>query len=281
MIPSSSWRAWVRSRSASQPSSNCPRNRVDPFRPDMVRRVRGARREVDEERLAGCRRLLEAHPFDRAIGQVLREVIVVAPDVRLDRRGLVVERRLPLRCLAAQEPVEALETQPGGPAVERACGARLPHGRDVRLAEHRRAVAVEAQDLGDGGRAARDDPVVAREAVGDLGDPAHVGAVVVAAGQERGPGRRAQGGRVELVVGDALRGHPVQGRRRDRTTERARRPEPDVVVHHDDDVRGTVRRQVDLRPRRCGVGRQLGDRAPERAVGRRQGDGHGGSMGGR
>ena len=42
----------------------------DPLLRHMVRRVRGARREVGEERLIRRDRLLEVGPFDRLVGQV-------------------------------------------------------------------------------------------------------------------------------------------------------------------------------------------------------------------
>src|SRR5262245_19838866 len=48
---------------------------VDPFFRHVVRRVCGARREVDEEWLVRADRLLLPDVVDRLIGEILREVI--------------------------------------------------------------------------------------------------------------------------------------------------------------------------------------------------------------
>ena len=50
---------------------------VDPLLRYVVRRVRGAGREVHEERLVGHQRLLLAHPPDRLVGHVLGEVVAL------------------------------------------------------------------------------------------------------------------------------------------------------------------------------------------------------------
>ncbi len=47
----------------------------DPFLGHVMRRVRGAGREIDEERLVRRERLLELHPGDRLIGHVGHEVV--------------------------------------------------------------------------------------------------------------------------------------------------------------------------------------------------------------
>ena len=85
----------------------------------------------------------------------------------------------------------------GRPGVERAHRARLPGGHLVALAELRRGVAVEAQDLGERRAGLRADRAVAGRRRGELGDGAHPDRVVVAAGQQRLAGRRAHRGGVE------------------------------------------------------------------------------------
>ena len=86
ITPSSFWRANVRSRSASQPSSNCALVLVRPLRPHVMRSVRGAGREVDEERLVRHQRLLLLDPVDRLVGHVLGEVVALL------RRLLLLDR---------------------------------------------------------------------------------------------------------------------------------------------------------------------------------------------
>ena len=46
-------------------------------------------------------------------------MVIVATQVRLHRGGLVVQCGFVLRRVTAEEPVEAVETESGGPAVER------------------------------------------------------------------------------------------------------------------------------------------------------------------
>ena len=58
---------------------------VAPLRRDVMRRMRGAEREIDEERLVGGQRLLRLHPGDGVVHQVRRQVIVRVVR-RLDRR---------------------------------------------------------------------------------------------------------------------------------------------------------------------------------------------------
>ncbi len=160
---------------------------VGPLLGHMVRRVGRARREVDEERLVGRQRLLLRDPGHRLVGHVRHEVVALFGRLlRLDRRRALIERRIPLVRLAADEAVEVLEAAAAGrPCVERSDRARLPHRHFVAFAELRGRVAVELQ----GPRERRDRVgqyrVVARRAGGDFGDAAHAGGVVVAPGQQR------------------------------------------------------------------------------------------------
>ncbi len=93
---------------------------VGPFLRDVMRRMGRARCEVHEERLVRHQRLLLTDPAHRLIGQVLGQVVpVLGRRRRLDRRGALVQRRFPLVVLAADEPVEPLETAATGrPRVE-------------------------------------------------------------------------------------------------------------------------------------------------------------------
>ena len=170
-----------------------------PLRRHVVRRVRRSRREVGEERLVGHQRLLLADPLDRPVGHVLGEVVALLRGlVGLDRRRALVDRRVVLVGLPADEAVEVLEAAAAGrPRVERAERARLPHRHLVALAELRRRVAVELERLRERRAGVRADRVVARRRGGDLRDPAHPDRVVVAARQQRRARRRAQRRRVE------------------------------------------------------------------------------------
>ena len=123
---------------------------VRPLQRHVVRSVGGAGREVHEERLLGSQRLLGAHPVDRPVRQVLGQVVaLLRRSSRLDRRRALVQRRVVLVVLAADEAVEVLEpAAAGGPRVERPDA--LPVGdRAARRADG--VVVIEAP----GGAAAR------------------------------------------------------------------------------------------------------------------------------
>ena len=204
-----------------------------------MRRVRRARREVHEERLVGHERLLLAHPLDRLVGHVLGEVVaLLRRRLGLDRRRALVDGRVVLVRLAADEAVEVLEAAAAGrPGVERAHRARLPDRHLVALAELRRRVAVQQQRLRQRRAGVGTDRAVAGRRGGELGDDAHPDRVVVAPGQQRRPRRRAERRRVEAVVLQAVPGQPLGRRRRARPAERARRGEADVVEQDDEHVR--------------------------------------------
>ena len=100
-----------------------------------MRTVRRTRGKIQEERLVRRGGLLQPDPFDRLVREVLAQVVVVAPEVRLHRGGLVIERRFVLGCITAEETVETLEAESGGPPIERTRRSDLPRGREVRLTE--------------------------------------------------------------------------------------------------------------------------------------------------
>src|SRR5271166_2837708 len=88
----------------------------------------GTRCEVGEERLVGLHGALLADPGDGLVGHVVGEVVARRwRGWRLDRGGALVERRVELIGLAADEPVEVVEAASGGPQVEWSDRAGLPH----------------------------------------------------------------------------------------------------------------------------------------------------------
>ena len=273
ITPSSFCRASVRSRSASQPSSNCPLYLSDHSGRHVMRSVRRTGGVVDEERLVRHQRLLLLDPVDRLVGHVLGEVVALLRRLGLlDRHRVAVDRRRVLVRLAADEAVEVLEARPGRPRAERAHRARLPDRHLVAFPELRRRVAVQLQCLGERRARVRADRVVARCRRGDLGDAAHADRVVVPPGQQRLARRRAQRGRVEAVVLEAVRGEPLRDRRVDGASEGARRGEADVVEQHDEDVRRTLGRaqRLDRRERGRRVLRVVRGQPDRRPVGNRQ-----------
>ena len=90
--------------------------------------------------------------------------------------------------------------------------------------------------------------VVARVAGGLLGDDAEADRVMVAAGDQRRPRRRAERGRVELRVAQARLRDAVQCGRRNDAAERAGNAVPVIVGHDQQDVRRTLGRHHLRRP---------------------------------
>ena len=245
-----------------------------PLRRNVVRRMRGTRREVGEERLVGHQRLLLTDPLDRPIGQILGEVVALLRGlVGLNRRGSLIQRRRVLVGLAADEPIEVLEAAATRwPGVKRPERAGLPHGHLVALAELRGRVPVELQRLGQRRARVRAHRVVAGRRRGDLGDAAHPHRVVVAARQQRRARRRAERGGVKAGELQALIGEALGRRRVARAAEGARAAEAGIVDQHDQHVRRTRRRpqRRDRREGRGGILRVLVHRAVVGPVGDRQ-----------
>src|SRR5690606_17934250 len=134
--------------------------------------------------------------------------VVVVAGWTADGAGALVEGRLELMGLAAEEAVEVIEAASGRPLVEGAGGRRLPVGREVPLAEGGGRVAPGAQVVGERRRLRVEHAALAgmiRSRVQDGADAHRMG---VATGQERGTGRGADGGRVEAVVAEAVLRQP-------------------------------------------------------------------------
>ena len=141
-----------------------------------------------------------------------------------------------------RNPQPVVEAPGLRPVLERPRRAHLAPRRHVPLAEAAGDVAVLLEDPGQGRAASRPRPRVARERAGELRDPAHTHAVVVASGEERRAGRRADGGHVEAVVGQTHLLDARQRRRPQLAAERVGATEAGVVDEHEQDVRGPVRR---------------------------------------
>ena len=223
----------------------------------MVRRVRRTRREVHEERLLWRQRLLRLDPADRPVGQILGQVIALLRRLlRLDRVSTVVERRVVLVVLAADEPVERLEaTAARRPRIERSHGRRLPRRHLVTLAELSRRIAVQLQRCCERSLRVRTHPSRPGSRRRGLRDHPHPDRVMIAARQQRGSCRRAQRSRVEPRVGKpASCSRSATGISR-RPTKRTRGAEPDIVEQDHENIRGALGRQqrLDRRKRRIRV----------------------------
>jgi hypothetical protein len=93
-MPCSFWRAYVSSRSTSNPASNLPLYLALHSAPHGERAWVAPRGEVHEEGLVRHQRLLALHPGDRVVGQVLREVVPLLRRLRrLERGGALIRGR--------------------------------------------------------------------------------------------------------------------------------------------------------------------------------------------
>jgi hypothetical protein len=247
---------------------------VRPLCRDVMRSVRRSRCEVHEERLVGHERLLLARPLDRLVGHVRGEVVaLLRRRLGLDRRRALVNGRVVLVRLAADEAVEVLEASAaGGPGIEGAHRARLPDRHLVALTELGCRIAVEQQRLRERRAGIGANRVVPRRRGGELRDDPHSHRVVVAPRQQGSPRRGAQRRRVEAVVLQAVPGQPLSRRRRARSAERARSGKADVVEQDDKHVGRASRwlQRLDRRERRVWVLGVVWERSFERRVLNRQ-----------
>ncbi len=257
-MPSRFWRSKVRSAIRVPPVVELALVLVGPLLGDVVRRVGRAGGVVDEPRLVRVLRTDVVQPLDALVGDVVGEVVELAVVVALRGHaegGVVLgDDRVVLAGGAGEEAPPVVEAPARGPVVERPGGAHLAARRHVPLAEAGGDVAVLAQDARQGGAAARARARVAGEGAGQLGDAAHAHAMVVAAGEHGGAGRRADRGDVEAVVRQAHLADPRQGGGLDAAAERVGAAVAGVVDEDDQHV-----------------GRAFGRRRPgdERPVGRR------------
>ena len=205
----------------------------------MVGRVAGGERDIEEEGLVGIGGHQLPQPLAGLIHDVFRQVIAL-PFRRLDPLVPRDQFRVPLVCLARHKAVEAVETPLQGPVVVGAGGTRLVDGSQVPLARREGLVSVRPQHLGQVGRLAGSESPGVGKAVDHLRHPAHADAVMVAAGEQAGPGRRAERSDVEVRIAQSVGGEAVEGRGFDIGAVAAEVRVAHVVQHDHHDVRSLV-----------------------------------------
>jgi hypothetical protein len=163
---------------------------------------------------------------------------------------VVVEGGDELVGLATMEPVPAVESPPEWPRRTRRAHVGLVLRGEVPLAHRVAGIAVGSEDLAQEPVLLGRPPPVPREADGEVRHPTHPVAVVVAPGEQAGPGGGAQRGGVEIGQPDPVSGQLVHHRGVDVRAVATELGEADVIEHHQDDVRGPGRRSGDRRPPR-------------------------------
>ena len=145
-----------------------------------MRRVVGARCEVEEERFVGRDLLEVGDELDGLVGQIDGEVVALLG--RLRRLDLVVvedQVGIVLMGVAAEETVVPVEATTQRPAIVGAGCADLFRRGQVPFADAEGGIAVREQHLGQESVLERNRTVGAREAGGPLGDARHAVGVVV------------------------------------------------------------------------------------------------------
>ena len=129
-----------------------------------MRRVRGAGRVLDEERLAGVDLVDSMQVINGVIGHAGNQVPPRLTFKGVNLGGVAEQVRLPLVGVAADEAVEILEAHAGRPLVKRPDRAGIERRRVVVFAEPGGGIAVIEQNPSDGSLVLGDDAVVAGEA---------------------------------------------------------------------------------------------------------------------
>jgi len=204
-------------------------------------RVGRAGGHVEEDGFIGREAFLLKDPGAGVVGEVFGEGVVGGAAgrwVEADGLGAFDELRVPLVGFAVEEAVVVVAALVGGPVVEGAGLRGFGVGDEVPLADAGGGVAVVGEDLGEQRGGARDGGGVAGVSVGPVGDGAHADGVIVASGEERGAGGRAEGFDAEVGVAKALRGELAEGGRGDDAAEGGGLAVAGVVDKDEEDVGG-------------------------------------------
>ncbi len=197
--------------------------------------VHGAGCKVHEEGLVRRHGLLRLHPANGLVGHVIGEVVALLVGW-IHPSHTIVDQGIPLVGFTANKAIEFVKARVSGPAIKGSRDARLPGGGLVPLSKGPGAVAIQAHHFSQGS-----DPVgyltgVARKGGSRFHDGAGVGAVVVAPGLQCIPGRRTQGGGMEVVVAQPALRQSVQCRGVDGASKGRGGAKADIVDQHDDHI---------------------------------------------
>src|SRR6516165_4071340 len=149
---------------------------------------------------------------------------------------------MPLIAVAAEESVEMLEAETGGPQVEWTCLTRHPVRHIVHLAEPCGVVAVLSENSRHRTGALGHQRIIARIAGRELGDVSAGNRMVVPSGNQSCSSWRAQRRRVVHVVTKAAVCNALEIGGLYGSAKRAAGPEAHVVCQDQQDIGGTRRR---------------------------------------
>ena len=225
---------------------------------------------INEERFVG-RDLLELfHVLDCIVSHRRGQIPTGLPLKRINGRRVAKQVRLPLAGVAADEPVEILETHADRPLIERPGLARQVKRRVVVFAKPRGRVPVLLKNLTNRSAIPLDDRVVTWESRRGFAHYTEAGHVMVASRDQRRARRRAERRGMKLCVAQPVLCDAIQGRRRDDAAKRARRAKSAIVRHDEQHIGRALRWHDARRPPRFRLRRFLLDHATERRIGRRK-----------
>ena len=119
------------------------------------------------------------------------------------------------------------------------------------LAEGKRGVARIAQDFGHGGGFVRDMAPHVRKTTVEVRHMTHSDGVMIAPGQQRCSGRRAERGHMKVREANTFGRHAIDVRGRQRRAEASQMGKSHVVEKYDDDVGRILAGMRAGRPPRC------------------------------
>ena len=151
----------------------------------LMRGMRRAQSEVQEEGLTGVDRLMIAKKSGGVVDEIFGQVIALFwASWRVNQVVVVAELRIELVGLSGEEPVVTIKASLQRPVVER---SGLTHGVDraeMPFPDREGRVVLLGEDLGHRCRVARDGAAHVREARIELSDGTHADGVMVASGQQ-------------------------------------------------------------------------------------------------
>ncbi len=226
-----------------------------------MRRMHRAGSPQHHERQVRFDRFVTGDPLDRAVGQVLVEMVGLA--VRLGP-VIVPHDRNELVHVGRHERVGMVETLAARPAIERADLGNFIQRGVIPLAQGIVNVAVLFEVVGHGLGGLGHDRVVAREPHGGQRMATQSDGVRVAPGHQRGAGGRTKRSRVKIVVPQPVGCQAIDVRCLDQPAKRLTHlGKPDVVQQQDQHVGRTVRWADIFGPPFLGIFVALGDHPAE------------------
>ena len=203
-----------------------------------MRGVRCSRSEVHVKRFLRCHRFLRAHPLNRFVGHVAREMIT-GRRWRLDTSHTIKNRWRPLIGLTTDEAVKFVETRARRPAVIGSRNRNLPRRSLMVFSERGSAESIVTQDGGKRRDMTRPNASVTWKCGRQLHDGTRIVRMMIVSSEQGNASGRAKGRGMKAVVFQPLCRKTLKGRHVNRTTKGTARAKADIINENDDHIRDT------------------------------------------